>query len=186
VNARDLALAVGARKSGHRYLARCIAHKDKSPSLSITDGADGRVLVHCFAGCSQDAVIAALRQRGLWPERERPSWTIEQRRAWARRRSAAEDLAQRVSDWAHGKATMLEAEKRQASEANYEPALESAARALYLHETLTGAELIAAYRADVAAAAYEQAGREDREHAEQTTAVIVAVIATAERRRGAE
>ncbi|MGE5569091.1 MAG: hypothetical protein ACM3S5_08655 [Rhodospirillales bacterium] len=39
---------------------------------------DGRVLVHCFAGCGQRAVIDALRSRGLWPERERrehpPEW----------------------------------------------------------------------------------------------------------------
>jgi hypothetical protein len=29
---------------------------------------DGKVLVHCHAGCDQEHVIAALRSRGLWPE----------------------------------------------------------------------------------------------------------------------
>jgi 5S rRNA maturation endonuclease (ribonuclease M5)/energy-coupling factor transporter ATP-binding protein EcfA2 len=48
----------------------CPAHHDPDPSLSITER-DGRILVHCFGGCSQRQVIDALRQRGLWPTRER-------------------------------------------------------------------------------------------------------------------
>lgn len=36
-------------------------------SLSITDGPNGTVLVKCHAGCAQEAVIDALRNRGLWP-----------------------------------------------------------------------------------------------------------------------
>lgn len=41
---------------------------DLNPSLAV-DKQDGRALVHCLAGCSQEAVIEALRARGLWPER---------------------------------------------------------------------------------------------------------------------
>ena len=41
------------------WLARCPAHEDRSPSLSIRDS-DNRVLLHCFAGCSTDAVLASL------------------------------------------------------------------------------------------------------------------------------
>lgn len=48
-------------------MARCPAHDDHNPSLSISTGDEGRVLVHCYAGCSQDAVIDALKNRGLWP-----------------------------------------------------------------------------------------------------------------------
>lgn len=48
------------------YLARCPAHEDHHPSLSIRAGRDGRVLVHCWAGCSTMEVLAAL---GLtWPD----------------------------------------------------------------------------------------------------------------------
>ena len=36
------------------------AHADRSPSLSICEGHDGRVLVHCFAGCTADQVVSAL------------------------------------------------------------------------------------------------------------------------------
>jgi hypothetical protein len=46
-------------------MAKCPAHDDKTPSLSIREN-DGKVLVHCHAGCSQDAVLAALKDCGLW------------------------------------------------------------------------------------------------------------------------
>jgi hypothetical protein len=48
-------------------MCRCPAHKDRSPSLHISER-DGRVLVKCFGGCPQSNVIDALRNRGLWPE----------------------------------------------------------------------------------------------------------------------
>jgi 5S rRNA maturation endonuclease (ribonuclease M5)/energy-coupling factor transporter ATP-binding protein EcfA2 len=48
----------------------CPAHPDASPSLTVTER-DGRVLVHCHAGCSQRQVIDALKGLGLWPTRER-------------------------------------------------------------------------------------------------------------------
>jgi hypothetical protein len=41
-------------------LQRCPAHEDRGPSLSVTQAADGRWLVHCFAGCAPGAVVAAL------------------------------------------------------------------------------------------------------------------------------
>src|SRR5205823_4966813 len=44
------------------------AHQDREPSLSIRDANDGKVLVCCHAGCTQDAVITALRARGLWED----------------------------------------------------------------------------------------------------------------------
>lgn len=43
-----------------RYVAKCPSHDDASPSLSITEGKDGRVLVHCYAGCSVFDVCAAV------------------------------------------------------------------------------------------------------------------------------
>ena len=58
--------ALGGRRSGRQFVASCPAHHDRSPSLSIADGADGKLLVRCHAGCAQDKVIAALRDLGLW------------------------------------------------------------------------------------------------------------------------
>lgn len=43
-----------------RWLACCPAHTDKSPSLSVRELEDGRVLVHCFAGCAVGDVVAAI------------------------------------------------------------------------------------------------------------------------------
>ena len=42
------------------YMARCPAHDDSNPSLSLTVKGDGKILWHCFAGCSQEAVQEAL------------------------------------------------------------------------------------------------------------------------------
>jgi hypothetical protein len=49
------------RHGGTGYIARCPAHEDRSPSLSIREGDGGRILLHCFAGCSFEAVCAALK-----------------------------------------------------------------------------------------------------------------------------
>ena len=49
-------------------MARCPAHDDRTPSLSIRDADDGKVLVRCHAGCDQERVIAALRGLGLWAD----------------------------------------------------------------------------------------------------------------------
>jgi hypothetical protein len=66
MTAETIAKALGGRKVGGGWIARCPAHDDREPSLSIRDGDNGVVLVHCHAGCDQTLVIAALRSRGLW------------------------------------------------------------------------------------------------------------------------
>jgi hypothetical protein len=53
------------RKTQNGWVACCPAHEDNNPSLSITQS-DDQVLVHCFAGCSQEDVITALKLKGLW------------------------------------------------------------------------------------------------------------------------
>lgn len=50
----------GLRKNANGYLARCPAHVDRTPSLSIGEGDDGCVLVKCHAGCELDDILAAL------------------------------------------------------------------------------------------------------------------------------
>jgi hypothetical protein len=50
----------GVRPTGTgRWIARCPAHDDHSPSLSIRD-IDDRVLAHCFAGCAVGDVLSAV------------------------------------------------------------------------------------------------------------------------------
>lgn len=43
-----------------RWIARCPAHEDRCPSLSVRQAENGNVLIYCFAGCSTDDVLAAL------------------------------------------------------------------------------------------------------------------------------
>jgi putative DNA primase/helicase len=64
-----LVKTLGGRKTGNGWMARCPAHDDREPSLSIRDAGDGRVLFRCHAGCDQGRVISALRSRGLWEDR---------------------------------------------------------------------------------------------------------------------
>ena len=68
--AAGIAQMLHGRKSGTGWLARCPAHDDRNPSLSLSD-VDGKVLVCCHAGCDQQRVIEALKDRDLWPEVER-------------------------------------------------------------------------------------------------------------------
>lgn len=53
------------------WLARCPAHDDGRPSLSIREVDDGRVLAHCFAGCSVPEIVASvgLELSDLFPPR---------------------------------------------------------------------------------------------------------------------
>lgn len=60
------------KRQGKGYITHCQAHDDPKPSLHITDRDDDLPLVHCFASCTQDAVLNALRQRGLWPNGSTP------------------------------------------------------------------------------------------------------------------
>lgn len=51
----------GVRKrTADQWSARCPAHDDKGPSLSIRELDDGRMLLHCFAGCDVADVVAAV------------------------------------------------------------------------------------------------------------------------------
>ena len=71
MNAAEIAAALKGKRAGSGgWTALCPAHDDHTPSLSIRDADDGKVLVRCRAGCGQQDVIKALRQRGLWPSRE--------------------------------------------------------------------------------------------------------------------
>lgn len=58
------------RHHGKEWSGHCPAHADDKPSLSISENGN-RVLVHCHAGCDQDAVVGALKERGLWPDSSR-------------------------------------------------------------------------------------------------------------------
>lgn len=55
-----LPMLSGVKYTGNGWKAICPAHNDKNPSLSVDLGDDGRILIHCFAGCTCDEVCASL------------------------------------------------------------------------------------------------------------------------------
>lgn len=61
---RAIVEALGGTWSRSRGMCRCPAHADRTPSLSISLGRRA-ILVHCFAGCTNDAVIEALGKAGV-------------------------------------------------------------------------------------------------------------------------
>ena len=54
-----------------QWISICPAHNDHRPSFSIQETSDGRLLIHCFAGCPAVHVLAAigLELRDLYPQR---------------------------------------------------------------------------------------------------------------------
>lgn len=64
-----------------RYLARCPAHDDRLPSLAIRELSDGRILIHCFAGCTTHEIVSAvgLDLTALFPKRAIPYGRPERR-----------------------------------------------------------------------------------------------------------
>ncbi len=54
-----------------KWMARCPAHDDRDPSLSITESRDGKILLHCWTGCSALDVVHAvgLALADLFPEK---------------------------------------------------------------------------------------------------------------------
>ena len=47
-------------RSGDGYKARCPAHDDHDPSLSVSEGSDGRVLLNCHAACEVQRICTAI------------------------------------------------------------------------------------------------------------------------------
>lgn len=54
------------------WVACCPAHKDRSPSMTIRETPDGKILMHCFAGCSISEIAKAIgiNLSDLFPPRD--------------------------------------------------------------------------------------------------------------------
>jgi len=74
MTAAALADRLHATRAGSGWMARCPAHDDRHASLSIGAGHDGRVLLHCHARCTPDAICAAagVELRDLFPDTGQP------------------------------------------------------------------------------------------------------------------
>lgn len=67
------------KKSNSGYIGCCPAHDDRNPSLSIGEGNDGRVLLHCFTGCTIEEICKAcdLNVSDLFSEHHKEVCRIE-------------------------------------------------------------------------------------------------------------
>ena len=50
----------GVLESNSSWMALCPAHDDREPSLSVSEGEDGKVLLKCFANCELKEIVPAL------------------------------------------------------------------------------------------------------------------------------
>lgn len=83
------------RRVGHgKWVARCPAHADRGPSLSVSEAGDGRILLHDFGGCSTAEVLGVLGLEfsDLFPERDPDD--VGRRTGW--RSAPARDARQRT------------------------------------------------------------------------------------------
>lgn len=85
-------------------MAKCPAHEDSSPSLSIATGRDGRVLLNCFGGCALADVLKALglSMRDLFagepPTREQRASLAWQQQAQAEQRHRERQTRQQACE----------------------------------------------------------------------------------------
>lgn len=61
----------GVKKTARGWMAKCSGHPDKSPSMTIALGDDGRILIKCWAGCDAWQIVGALglELSDLFPEK---------------------------------------------------------------------------------------------------------------------
>jgi hypothetical protein len=89
VTTKEVVRLFRAKRSGNwkgkpAYHAKCPSHRDRSPSLSITEGANGSTYLHCFRGCTTEEILSAkgMRLRDLFASSDwKPSPEMRQR--WA-------------------------------------------------------------------------------------------------------
>jgi len=96
-----------------RWMARCPAHDDRKPSLSVARGENGRVLLKCFAGCEVGDICAAMgmEARDLCPRdvaattsaKAQRSRTRSPKRVYRTPEAAAQAISRRVGGKLAGK-----------------------------------------------------------------------------------
>src|SRR5213592_3988221 len=78
--------ALKGRRNGNGWLVRCPCPNhgkgrgDSSPSLSVHDGDDGRLLLRCFAGCEFLDILDALKRLGAVEAFKPSNWELDRPR----------------------------------------------------------------------------------------------------------
>lgn len=114
------------------WMARCPAHPDKHPSLSIKELPQGTILLNCFASCEAADILAVLGLpwAALYPERTDQPRRKQTGMAWTdvaaivKRESVIAALA--ASDCADGKLSPADADRAALAAGRIRTALELA------------------------------------------------------------
>ena len=95
-----LGLLQGVKRTSRGWSTRCPSHSDKSPSLSIREAEDGRILLHCFAGCTPEEICAALsvKVRDLFPDAGQSPAHIRTARQQRHQREQVRLTTRRIDD----------------------------------------------------------------------------------------
>lgn len=80
------------------WICCCTGHEDRTPSMTVRELEDGRVLVHCFGGCTVEQILtgAGLTFDALFPDKP-----LEQAKGVRRPFPAADILAAVADDAMH-------------------------------------------------------------------------------------
>ncbi len=76
---QEIVAIFGAKQTSNgSYIAKCPAHNDSTPSLSISQGNNGNVVIHCHAGCPAHLVLAqkGLTMASLWNTQQQTQTSI--------------------------------------------------------------------------------------------------------------
>lgn len=143
----------GSWKGKPAYQAKCPSHRDRSPSLSITEGANGATYLHCFRGCTTEEILSAkgMRMGDLFADSGfKPS--PEMRRVWA------DEERLKLCERQHGLAIMAHAVLPE--ERRYWEAVErnKSVEIRHLSDKLRPLEAAARHRNDVAQHLIEEYG----------------------------
>lgn len=90
-------------RNGEGYLACCPAHDDSTPSLSISVGDDGRVLLKCFAGCPANAIVGAIgmKMADLFPkDRTKPAASSNGKPGYSQASDVVSMYVGKLGQWA--------------------------------------------------------------------------------------
>jgi hypothetical protein len=70
----------GTVRKGDKAKACCPAHNDSKPSLSVSPGKGGRLLVRCMAGCKFKDIVAALglEEQDFFSDRPKKNLTLDE------------------------------------------------------------------------------------------------------------
>lgn len=159
----------------------CPIHGGSSFELKERSGVP---LWTCWSGCDRAAILAELRRRGLWPERERREWTSAERRAYRAQRIEAQGLAERVACWWQARERELDRLKVEALAREDYGALEVAAGLLHRLQKGGTAAVIRQWTEESQThpretAALEAEGAADLAECETLAAVVVRLLARA-------